>query len=567
MDNRYIAQLLAEMASYLEFLGENTFKVTAYQKASYTVASLPKPVDEIIRDGELSSISGIGKSISALIEAWITEKDFSAIEDLRLKVPKSLFEIMKIPGLGQKRIKQIYDELQISTIEDLRQACIQGKLSSMKWFSKKIQERIIYDIDNVLSYRGRYLIDQGLNFCDQIKACLSQHNIRVEATGECRRGMETLSRIELIVQERNDLVEILIKILPGYEIKEDDLGLMLTSPDSPPVRIYITKQENFIPRHFSTTGPSAHVEMVKNIGLEKNIEIKESLMLKNGAPIDLDNEDDIYHALGIDPIPPELRDWGGKEIELSKNNKIPALIEERDIIGTIHNHTTYSDGKTPLKQMVSRASQLGYQWIGIADHSVSAYYAGGLSLKDIARQHKEIDTLNEASGITILKGIESEILPDGSLDYDETTLRQFDFVIASVHSNMSMAKSDMTKRIIAAIKNPYTSILGHPTGGLLLSREPYQVDIEEVLEQAIQNSVIIELNANPQRLDLNWRLIPKFISSGGLISIGPDAHIVQGLNDMRFGIIMARKGFVAAASCINTFDVIETKKRLTQRWK
>ncbi len=274
------------------------------------------------------------------------------------------------------------------------------------------------------------------------------------------------------------------------------------------------------------------MEQIQTIACEKGIRVKEGLILKREASLHLAKEEDIYRILDMAYIPPELRDWEGKEIELAKANKIPSLIEERDMRGTIHIHTTYSDGKSPLETMVLKAKELGYQWIGIADHSAGAYYAGGLTLKSVRRQHEEIDRLTETMGeIAILKGIESEIQPDGSLDYDEEILKQFDFVIASVHSHMGMAKAEMTKRIITAIKNPYTSILGHPMGGLLLSREPYQVDIEAVLEEAIRNAVIVELNANPQRLDLGWRLIPEFVASGGLIAISPDAHIAHALWD------------------------------------
>ncbi len=287
-----------------------------------------------------------------------------------------------------------------------------------------------------------------------------------------------------------------------------------------------------------------------------DIEIDERGVSRQGKTIPVRDEEEIYRMLGLQYLPPEVREGRDVRSILARSHTLPELIRLEDIRGTIHNHTIFSDGTSTLEEMVLGARERGYRWIGISDHSRSAYYAGGMSQDDIIRQHREIDKLRGGfKDITILKGIESDILADGSLDYAPEILEEFDFVVASIHTGMDMDRNTMTRRIIKALQNPFTTIFAHPTGRILLSRDPYAVDMDAVLEEALRNKVALELNANPLRLDIDWRLIEPFVSRGGIIGLSPDAHTVEGLDDMEYGVRIARKGFLTAQACLNTFEI------------
>jgi DNA polymerase (family 10) len=296
-----------------------------------------------------------------------------------------------------------------------------------------------------------------------------------------------------------------------------------------------------------------------------NVEIGDREITLQGMPVPVSGEEDIYRLLGLQYLPPEVREGRDTELERARTHTVPQLLSSADIQGTIHNHTDLSDGTASLSAMALGALERGYGWIGISDHSRSAYYAGGLDEEAVARQHGEIRALGrDLPDITVFKGIESDILADGSLDYPPEVLERFDFVIASVHSHMDMDRQTMTGRIIKALRNPFTNILAHPTGRLLLSRQPYEVDMDAVLEEALRNRVAVELNASPMRLDLDWRLMDSFVTQGGIISIGPDAHSVEGLDDMAYGVMIARKGFVTSQACLNTRNPRDVKEWFRQ---
>lgn len=559
MDNHAIAGLLAELADGLDFLDE-PFKARAYRKAAETVAAVPMPLRELIADGRITDLAGVGTSIAALLRAWVIEQDFSALEQVRAQLPAGLSELLKVPGVGFKKLK-ILHERGVSTLEDLQAACDAGTLEGIKGFTPRHIARMRRAAADIMGYRGRFLLDTGLVQAEALEKTLREAGLRAEISGACRRGFETIAAIDIVVEESQSGSAAIDHIMGDPDIMTEDT-LTYLRQGSPPVHVHIAAPQGFVPRLFLTTGSPAHCDRIKEIAKTKGFDIRTDGLLRHGKAEMLADEPALYARLGLPFIPPELRETDGTEFDLAIKDALPRLITPADIVGTIHNHTSYSDGKAPLKDLVAAAQELGYAWIGISDHSLSARYAGGMNLKAVKKQHAEIDVLNQQSGIAILKGVECDIQPDGSLDYPEAVLEGFDFIIASIHTQMDMEREAMTARIVQAIRHPRTSILGHPTGRLLLSRGAYAVDMDIVLEEALRNHVIIELNAHPWRLDLDWRRIASFTAAGGIISIGPDAHELKGLHDMRYGVLMARKGMLTPPQCLNTYAVDRAREVL-----
>jgi DNA polymerase (family 10) len=566
VDNQQIVNILNEMARGLEFLDENPFKVRAYRKAAQSIETLDISVSELVAQGKISRIHGVGKAIAAKIEAWDKYGDFTALEEIRSQTPQGLDELLKVPGLGPKRIKSLYQDLGINTIDELSAAGKQGRLSVIKGFSDKSIIKFQKAIEKVISYRGKYLIDISLGYAKEIRDKLMDHGIRAELTGECRRTLEVISRVDVLV-ENDPSIEKTIQSCFGKACRDNEQNIILDNPEKkmPPVMFHLADKQEYPFRQFLSTGSKEHIDFMKGRARQKGFLLNEDGIFVKDQRLEIKDEKDIYRAVGIPYMPPEIREAIITDY-YAPEYTIPELLQNKDMRGTLHNHSTFSDGKTSLRELVFKAREMGYDWIGISDHSMSAYYAGGMSIDDVRMQHNEIDELNRSpEGITILKGIESEILRDGSLDYPPEVLAEFDFVIASIHSHMDMNQDRMTQRIVRAVKNPYTSILAHPCGRLLLSREAYEVDMDAVLKEALHNRVAIELNANPMRLDIDWRLIPGFISSGGKIAIGPDAHSAQGLGDMDYGVMMARKGLLTPDKCLNTLDVDKIRSEFAHR--
>ena len=561
VDNRQIIENLLELADGLEVLDDNPFKVRAYRKAAQSIEALDMPVSELVERGEISRIDGVGKAIADKIEAWVLRGDFSALEEVRSRIPQGIDELLKVPGVGIKRLRLLHEQLGINTVEDLLDAGRRGLLEGIKGFPPKRVFDLIQAVETVIGYRGKYRIDMSLDYAGEILGRLRDAGLHAELSGECRRRMEMLTTIDVLVEKTPEAKEVIHEWLPQARVEDE---IIQSQPDRkrPPVRLHLVEKKDFSLAMFFTTGSKEHVERMRQRAGKMQYVLSDTGMFSNDERIEIQDEKDIYRVLDLPYIPPEIREEAVASF-YEQDYSIPRLLEDDQLRGTVHNHTTFSDGKTPLKELVLKARELGYSWIGISDHSKSAYYAGGMSIDDIKRQHGQIEELNRnIEGITILKGIESDILPDGSLDYPSEVLGEFDFVIASIHSHMDMDGETMTDRIVQALKNPFTSIFAHPTGRLLLSREPYKVDLDVVLAEAVKNHVAIELNANPIRLDIDWRLIPGFIRAGGKIAIGPDAHVAGGLLDMRYGVMMARKGLLTMEACLNTYDVAAIKRVL-----
>jgi len=567
MDNYQISQALLRMAKGLEFLEDNPYRVRAYRRAAHAIFSLDRPVNEYLREGRLPEIGGVGKGITTLLRDWLLEKDMSELENIIAQVPRGLDELLKVSGLGMKKIKTLHQKMGIATLEDLLEACNNGNVLKISGFSEKTVKKIRDEVGLIVNYRGKYLLDRSLNFAMKVFSDLEMHGLRVDLTGQMRRTTEIIERIEFLVAASGNTADIIRRVL-GDEFHSTDNGkVFFISPlDAPEIRILLVSEDVYALSLFLTTGNEQHVAAIQRLAREKGIEIGQNAVVHKGKILAIHTEADIYSLVELGYIPAELREWGDKELVWAKPKNVTRLLDHGDLKGILHVHTGYSDGRVNMREMVLAARDRGYSWIGISDHSQSAYYAGGMDIEELKRQFDEIDELNASlEGIKVLKGIESDILPDGSLDYPPEELQSFDFVIASIHSQMDMDRDTMTDRIIQAIKNPYTSILAHPTGRLLLARKPYEVDMRRVIEAALDNSVIIELNANPQRLDLDWRLIPDYLAAGGVIAITPDAHDSVGLDDMDYGVMMARKGFVTADQCLNTYEYEQARKLLRAR--
>jgi DNA polymerase (family X) len=550
MDNLETIALLNDMVDALEYLNE-PFRAKAYKKAADAISGLNVPVRTLIADGTLRNISGIGKGISSMLISW-EQGDFTGLADLTNKLPPGLPELLKVPGLGLKRIRELQIK-GIETLEDLNTALDNGRLTTIKGLTSRFETRIRKAIADIIEGRGRILLNRAFDIAAHMNEIFQQNSIDACITGELRRTEETISSIEFLISDVGN-AELKLKEIFGDQIIKSGKKMIINLRKAPEIKVHLTDRKAHSVSLFISTGSSGHVEKVKRHSYIHGYEMTEEGIFKNGIPCFPETEEKLYEMIGLSYILPETRE-GINEVGFAAGKAFPRLINDEDTIGTMHNHTTYSDGRASLMEMAQMAQKMGYKWIGISDHSITAHYAGGMSEKSLMRQHTEIDTLNAKKGIRILKGIECDIQQDGSLDYGYDVLNSFDFVIASIHTKMDMEEGLMTQRIITAIRNPATSMLAHPSGRLLLSRSPYEVDMDAVLEECLANKVIIEINANPQRLDLDWRRINGFVTAGGMVAICPDAHDTDGLNDMRFGLMMARKAMVSADSCINSLNV------------
>ena len=570
MDNKAVSTILQEMALLLELKGENPFKVKAYSNAARSIEILEEDLDRVVREGQLKEIKGIGETLASQITELVHTGKLQVHEDLKSSAPPGHLEMLRIPGLGPKKIKALYDALGIKTVGELEYACFENRLVELQGFGQKTQERILQRIQQIKKYQGRYLYGEVIDSAEALLKKLLSHPkvFRANLAGSLRRRMEVVRNINLVVSTSHPQgVLTAFSKLPEVEVvqfsnKASGRYSLLTGAE---VDLRITSGQTFPYQLLQRTGSlsywKAMCERAKNLGFK----LDEEGLRRNGRGILCKEEVGIFEALGFDFIPPELREDQG-EIEAAEVHQLPLLIEDRDIKGVFHVHSFYSDGTSSVKNMARAAKEMGFSYFGLSDHSQRARYAGGLTLEKLKKQWEEVDQLNEEmEGFHIFKGIESDILPDGSLDYEESVLKKFDFVIASVHSYFNMPLEEMTQRIMKAIRNPYTTILGHPTGRLLLAREPYQVDMIRLIGEASKTGVAIELNSHPFRLDIDWRLCKYAKERGVKVAINPDAHEEKGLRHTRFGVGIARKGWLEPEDILNTMDVEEMKQFLKRR--
>jgi len=555
MYDKKLVKLLRNASILLQIKGENIFKANAYSNAADIIESQQLDVAELVQNGKLGEIKGFGEALVKKITEYVQTGKMSFYEKLISEVPEELIKITKIPGIGPKKTKQLYEKLGIRTIEDLEKACIEGKIASLKGFSEKTQEILLNSIQHIKAWKGKKQLfacfQEGENVASILRSTPAVEEFSI--VGEMRRYTEVISNVEFLVACESP--EPVIDVFKSkYSIAVEENLLKFETDEEISVVIHFSNPENY---HWQLHNLTASDEYLNHFQqyFEEKTNSRFNLLVFPLKDHKLQSERQIFDLLDLQYIPPELREKA-IAIEKAKAREIPRLVDEKDLKGMIHVHSTWSDGFNSIEQMAIAAKNLGFEYIAICDHSQTARYANGLEPERVLQQHKEIDELNSKGlGIRILKGIESDILPDGSLDYSEDILRQFDLVVASVHSHFKMTKSEMTRRIIYAIMSPYTHILGHPTGRLLLARDSYEVDVKEIIDAAADYGKIIELNANPYRLDLPWEYLMYAKEKGVRISINPDSHDYNSLVDVFYGVKFARKGWLEPKDVVNCLSV------------
>jgi DNA polymerase (family 10) len=561
MSNKSILQILEEIATLLDIKGENQFKTRAYYNAAKTLSGIDN-LDDLIREKRLREIKGIGEALSKKIEEYSETGKMAYFESLKQEIPESLLELTNIPNLGPKKIKILYDKLGITNTGELEYACKENRLIPLPGFGEKTQQKILKGIEFVKRHKGEFLLGDVYPVSQKIKERLETgvRPGRIEICGSIRRCKEVAKDIDVLAagDDHDGLSSYFITMPEVDEVLlagETKTSCRLKSGIEVDLRVVSREAFPYALMYF--TGSKEHNVRLRGIARKKGWKLNEYGLFEENRLISLKTEEEIYHALGLSYIPPELREDTG-EIEAAEQGRLPELVRLEDMKGIFHVHTEFSDGVDTIERMRDEAKKMGLAYMGISDHSRSAYYAGGLKADDIYRQWEVIDSLNEAMpDFYIFKGIESDILPDGSLDYDEEILKGFDFIIASIHSNFNLSQEDQEKRILRAMENPYTTMLGHPTGRLLLSRDGYAVDMRNIIDGAARHNVIIELNASPYRLDIDWRYLKYAKEKGVMISINPDAHAAAGLYEIVYGIGIARKGWQEKNDILNTRTVSE----------
>ena len=570
MNNTEVAKILEEIAELMEIKGDNPFKIRAYYNGSRIVEGLGQDINQVAAEGKLREIKGIGEGLAATISELLKKNKSGVHEELKKSLPRGILDILRIPGLGPKKAKVIFDELGVKSISQLETACRKNKVAKLARFGEKTQTNILEAIKNLAKTDGSFLFSQASDESARLMEFLktSKDINRIEVAGSLRRRREIIHDVDILVSTKKpkkihdqfSSYSQIVRILAKGDTKS---SAVLKSGIQADLRT-VTDQE-FPSALYYFTGSKEHNVATRTIAKRMGLKISEYGIFRGKKLIPCEDEEDIFKTLKLSYVPPEMREDCG-EIEAAGKNDLPKLIEQNDIKGIFHVHSDWSDGVAPLEKMIERAESLGYQYVGISDHSKTAVYANGLSVERLKKQHKELDRLQKKfKKIRIFRGTESDILQDGSLDYPDHILDSFDFVIGSIHSRFKMPEEEMTKRICRAMEDPHMTIWGHPTGRLLLSRDGYAVNFERIFETAKKNQVVIEVNANPNRLDLDWRLMRSAKEKGLRFSINPDAHSVAGLNDVTYGVGIARKGWLEKKDVINTMPVAEMERFLKKR--
>ncbi|SKB38771.1 DNA polymerase/3'-5' exonuclease PolX [Daejeonella lutea] len=554
MENKIIARTLRLLGQLMELHDENPFKVKSIANAAFKIDKLPYPIAGKSLT-EMEQIDGLGKSTASKVWALVQTNSIPELSDLLAQTPSGIVEMMRIKGLGPKKIVVIWKELEIENVGELYYACNENRLIEAKGFGLKTQEEIKKAIEFSMASSGRFIYARIEHFAEGLLQELQRQfrTDQVYVVGQYRRRCEIIDSLDILTSYSltNDIKQLLENagLNPGSFINnaiecEAEIGIK--------VNLIFCTSENIGWQKILHTGNNDHVDEL-------------ALKLVN-TDVSGKSEYEIYALAGIPFIEPELRE-GLNEFPLAAANKLPDLISYTDLKGTLHNHSTWSDGVHSLEEMaVFCRDELKLAYLGICDHSKSAFYANGLNEIRVAAQQREIEELNiKLAPFYIFKGIESDILYDGSLDYSSDVLASFDFVVASVHSILKMTEDKATERLIKAVENPFTTILGHPTGRLLLSRGGYPINHRKVIDACAANNVIIEINANPLRLDLDWRWQQYAIEKGVLLSINPDAHRKEGFYDMHYGTLIARKGGVSRNNCLNAMDLDQIKTLFTKK--
>ncbi|MEO7367142.1 MAG: DNA polymerase/3'-5' exonuclease PolX [Gemmatimonadaceae bacterium] len=559
MDSRTAAHILEQIGALLQLTGAPRFNARAYQRAAGAVLALgADDLAPLLHSGELKDTPGVGPATIGVIRDLVETGESSYLTRLTENVPKGLVEMARVPGLGFAKVSLIHKELGVETLADLEEAARDGRLAKVKGFGAKTAERVLNGIafSRDAGRKTRYprAIAQALVLQNQV----ARHPDVVEAviTGSVRRVAEIVGDIDIVAICNADPVEVARSFANAAAVKEvveKGPSVSITYVDGVRMNLLCARTEDAGVALLISTGSEEHVAQVMSLGMQRKIELDAtSLRAPRGVAVATESETALYRSLGLDVIPPELREGMG-EVEAAASHALPELVTSDDIRGALHCHTTWSDGGASIAEMALAAQTLGWSYIGISDHSQFAFYAGGMKRDKVLRQHEEIDELNSRmKTFRILKGCECDILPSGNLDYEDDTLDLFDYIVGSVHSQFKMEKSVMTARVLKAMDDPRMTILGHATGRLLLSRQGYHIDIDAVIEKAVETGIAIELNADPNRLDLDWHHCRQARDKGVLIAIGPDAHSEASLENVEMGVALARKSWCEKKDVLNT---------------
>jgi DNA polymerase (family 10) len=559
MNTGQIAQILDAIARLLEFKDENPFKIRAYQNAARAIESLTSDISTLVAEKKLSEIPGIGKAIEEKITQLVTTGKLDYYEELRKEIPEGVVAMCEIPSFGPKKARLVWKELGITTIEALRKACLEDKLSSLKGFGEKTQKKILQGIEFHQQHAGQYLLSDAMpvarRLLAHLKECGTVH--RVSIAGSLRRWKETVKDIDLLASA-TDAAEVMDHFVKAEGVSEiigrgdTKTSVRLASGMQVDLRVVTDAQFPYALAYF--TGSKEHNVAVRQAAQKKGLKVNEYGIFDGSKLIECKDEAAFYQALGFPYIPPEMRENTG-ELDY---NAIPQLIDFQSLKGVFHTHSTWSDGTAEIEAMAEKARSMGLRYMGLSDHSKAASYANGMDEARLTLQMKEIDKLNKKwKDFRILKGLECDILPNGDLDLTPQILGKLEFVIGSVHSRFDMSEKEMTDRVCKAIANEHFDILGHATGRLLLSREGYKLDLGRVLETARKHRKIVELNAYPNRLDLDWIHCRRAKELGVMLSINPDAHSTADLENIEYGVATARRAWLEKKDVLNTRDLNE----------
>ena len=574
MNKDAIIAAFENIARLLELKGENPFKIRAYTNAARALETLGEPLEKLLTEDRLESVDGIGRATAEKIAALARDGRLDYYDHLSDEFPPDILSLFEIHGLGAKKIKALWDSLRIHSVTKLERACQSGKVAGLPGFGEKTSANILQAIGHHRKHAGEFRLGDIAGLAESLLEDLRNHPdvALARIAGSYRRQKEIVRDLDFIVASRHpgavsdffSTHPLVDSVLAHGATKT---SVILKSGIQCDLRVVTGKEFPFALAYF--TGSKEHNVRIRSLALARGWSLNEYRFsaaggreLKEPLP-EIHEENDIYRALGLDPVVPELREDRG-EIEAAEAHRLPVLIERQNLRGTFHNHTSESDGRATLEEMADAARELGMEYLGIADHSKSSPQAHGLDEKSLAAQVARIRSLSDSS-LHLFAGTECDILKDGTLDFPDDILASLDYVVASVHSSFTLSEAEMTKRIIRAISNPHVTMLGHLTGRLLLSREGYRVDVPAVIEAAAATGTIIELNSNPRRLDMDWRWWPLAKEKGVKCSINPDAHSTAGLQDLAFGIGAARKGWLTKSDVINTLPLEKVRPVLAAK--
>lgn len=564
VDSRTAAHTLSQIAAYLELRGENRYKARAYESAAKGILALgADDIAPLLASGEIGRVRGLGPATLSVVRDLVELGSSRYLDQLRETTPEGLLEMLKIPGLSAEKIHKIYEELEISDIGELEEAARDGRLARIRGFGPKTAERVLKGIVFSRETGALQLYPRARVEAEHLLGVVRSHPEIDEAViaGAIRRHREVAGGTSIVARCTPEGVpeRVATSFTRLNGVREatgagsDTVDIRFV--DGVRLHLHCVSPARFAVALWRATGSEEHVEIVRARLADRGLTLIDDDLLDGGRNVGVPNEETLYRAADLAYVEPELREAEG-EIDAAARRTLPRLLVPSDIRGVLHCHTVYSDGKSTITEMARGAQDRGWSYIGISDHSVAAFYASGLSREKVLAQFEEIDELNDnLTNLRVLKGIEADILADGRLDYDPELLAKFDFVIGSIHSRFGMDGPAMTERVLRALDDPFMTVLAHPTGRLLLSREPYAIDVDAVIEKAADVGVAVELNADPRRLDLDWRHLIEAKRRGATVALGPDAHSVGALDNVMIGVGMARKGWLEASDLLNARDV------------